>query len=72
MSIAEINRELCAVYMQNVMSKGTVRRWCRMFKDMRKNVHDKERSFRSSIVSDDLVQSERRHFTVSELSCEFP
>jgi hypothetical protein len=27
---------------------------------------------RRSLVSDGLVQSERRRFTVSELSCEFP
>jgi hypothetical protein len=24
------------------------------------------------VVRDDLIQSERRHFTISELSCEFP
>jgi hypothetical protein len=33
MSAAEIHRELCAVYGQIVMSEGTVRQWCRMFKD---------------------------------------
>jgi hypothetical protein len=33
MSAAEIHRELCAVYSKNVMSEGTVRQWCRMFKD---------------------------------------
>jgi hypothetical protein len=34
MSAEEIHHELCAaVYGQNVMSKGTVRWWCRMFKD---------------------------------------
>jgi hypothetical protein len=33
-SAAEIHRELCAaVYGQNVMSEGTVRKWCRMLKD---------------------------------------
>jgi hypothetical protein len=43
MSAAEIHRELCAaVYVQNIMSEGTVRQWCRMFKDGRKNVDDKE------------------------------
>jgi hypothetical protein len=61
-----------------VMSEGTVRYWCRIFKDWRKNVHDEERSGRPSVVSDDLVQNvdqktcERRSFTISELSCEFP
>jgi hypothetical protein len=49
-----------------------------MFKDGRTNVHDEERSGRLSVVSDVLVQSvdqkmcERWHFTISELSCEFP
>jgi hypothetical protein len=60
------------------VSKGTVRQWCRMFKDVRTNVHDEERSGRPSVVSDYLVQSvdkkicERRCITISELSCKFP
>jgi hypothetical protein len=34
MSAVEMHRELCtAVYSQDVMSEGTVRQWCRMFKD---------------------------------------
>jgi hypothetical protein len=67
-----------AVYGQNVLIEGTVRQWCRMFKDGRTNVHDEERSGRPSVVSDDLVQSvdqkicERRRFTISGLSREFP
>jgi hypothetical protein len=42
------------------------------------NVHDEEQSGLSAISSSDLVQSvdqkisERRHFTISELSREFP
>jgi hypothetical protein len=39
MNAAEINRELCAVYGQN---GGTVRQWCRMFEDGRKNIQDDE------------------------------
>jgi hypothetical protein len=78
MCAAEIH-ELCAIYGQNVMSEGTegtVRQWCRMFKDGRTNVHNEERSGWLSVVSD-LVQSveqkicERRCFTISEHSCEF-
>jgi hypothetical protein len=42
MSAAEINRELCvAVYGQIVMTEGTARQWCGMFKDGLTNVHDK-------------------------------
>jgi hypothetical protein len=49
-----------------------------MFKDGPTNVHNKERSGRRSVVNDEIVQSvdqnicERRRFTISELSCEFP
>jgi hypothetical protein len=75
MNAAEIQRELCvAVYSQNVMGDGTVRKWRRMFKDERRDVRDDERTGRS----EELVQSveqqdcERRHFTISELSCEYP
>jgi hypothetical protein len=32
-SAVEIHCELCVVYSQNVMSKGTVRHWYGMFKD---------------------------------------
>jgi hypothetical protein len=43
-SAAEIHRELCAaVYGQNIMSQGTVRQWCTVFKDVRRKVHDEER-----------------------------
>jgi hypothetical protein len=82
MSAVEIHRELSvAVYGQNVMSKGTVRQWCRMFNDGRAILqynHDEERSGRPTVVGDDFVQtvdqkiSERRYFTISEFSCEFP
>jgi hypothetical protein len=43
MSAAKIHPQLCAaVYGQNVMSEGTVRQLCRVFKDGRTNVHDLE------------------------------
>jgi hypothetical protein len=42
MSAAEIHRELCMVYSQNLMNEGTVRQWCRMFKEGRTNVHHEE------------------------------
>jgi hypothetical protein len=60
MSAVEIHCELCtAVYGQNVMSEGTVRQWCRIFKDGRgqTNVHGEERSGWKSVVSDDLATS---------------
>jgi hypothetical protein len=43
MSAAEINLELwVVVYSQTVLSEGTVKQWCRIFKDGRANVHDEE------------------------------
>jgi hypothetical protein len=42
-----------------------------MFKDRQTNVHNEERSVWPSVVSDDLVQSERRCFTILEFACEF-
>jgi hypothetical protein len=79
MSSEEIHWELCAVvYSQNIMRQETVRQWCRMFKDVRTNVHNEKWSGRPSVMGDDLVQSadqkinERWCFTISELSCEYP
>jgi hypothetical protein len=81
-SAAEIHRELCTVYGLNVMPQGTVRCWCRMFKDGRTSEQmftmKSEVVGRPSVVSDDLVESvdqkicERRRFTISEHTCEFP
>jgi hypothetical protein len=71
-SAAEIHFELWAVYGQNVMSEGTVRKLCTVFKDGRINVHNEERSGRPSVVGDDFVQRETRRFTMSDGSCEFP
>jgi hypothetical protein len=70
---AKIHRELCvAVYDRNVTSEGTVGQRCRMFKEGRTNVHHEERNGRPYVMSDDPVHSERRRFTISELSCEIP
>jgi hypothetical protein len=53
MSSAEIHRESCAtIYSHNVMSEGTVRQLCRLFKDGRTNVHDEDRSGRPAISSE--------------------
>ena len=39
-----------------------VRRWCRQFTAGRQHVHDEERSGRSSINTDDLVELVRERF----------
>jgi hypothetical protein len=64
------------VYSQNVMSEGTLKQWCRIFKDGQTNVHDEEQS--KPIVCDDIVQNvdqkicEGWLFTISEISLEYP
>jgi transposase len=52
---AEIYRQVCEVYGENAMSDGMVRRWCRMFSEVRTNVHDEDRSGRPSLVTADLL-----------------
>jgi hypothetical protein len=42
-----------------------------MFKGEPTNVHDEEGSGPPSVVSEELVQSERRRFIITELLCEF-
>jgi len=43
------------VYGDNAMGDGMVRKWVRMFNELRENVHDETRSGRPSLVNDDLV-----------------
>jgi hypothetical protein len=52
---------------QNVMIQGTIRHWCKMFKDGRTNVHDEEQSGQPCVASDDLVQSADQR--ISERQC---
>jgi hypothetical protein len=52
MSTVETHRKLFEVYGLNVMSDGTVRQWCKMYKDGRTNVHDEERSGRPGVCSE--------------------
>jgi hypothetical protein len=78
MNAADIHCELCVLYGPNIMSEGSVRQWCRMFRNGPTNVHDDEWSGQPSVVNDNLVQSvnkkitENGHFIISELSFEFP
>jgi len=74
----EIYRQICEVYGQNAMSDSIVRRWVRQFNEGRSEVHDKERSGRPSLVTEELVHAiddkiqENRKFTISALAREFP
>ncbi|GFW85587.1 HTH_48 domain-containing protein [Trichonephila clavipes] len=74
----EIHRQLCQVYRPNIMSKRIVCSLCRQFSEGRQNAHDEERSGRSSLINDDLVELVRQHvmeshrFAIMELSRYFP
>lgn len=77
-SAAEIHRQLCQVYGENIITEAAVRQWCIMFKNGRTTVHDEERSGRPSVVTDELIcrvdarVRANRRFTLTELAQEFP
>jgi hypothetical protein len=52
MTALEIHCELSMVYAQNVMSEGTVKWWCRIFKDGQTNTHNEEQIDWPSVVSE--------------------
>ena len=66
------------MYGDNAMSDDMVRKWVRMFNELREYVNDETRSGRPSLVNDDLVRKvnervrEDRRFTISDLSLHFP
>jgi len=75
---SEVHHHFCQVYGDNAMSDGMVRKWVRMFKEGRENVHDEARGGRPSFVNDDLVRKVKervrddRRFTISDLTLHFP
>ncbi|GBN95742.1 hypothetical protein AVEN_257010-1 [Araneus ventricosus] len=74
----EIHRQISEVYEENIMSEGMMRKWVTAFKVGCTNVHNEERTRRSSVITEDLLQKvdgkvqENRLFTISSLSNEFP
>jgi len=75
---SDIHHQICQVYGDNAMSDDMVRKWVRMFNEVRENMHDEARNGRPSLANDDLVRkvNERvrddRRFTISDLSLHFP
>ncbi|GFT51453.1 HTH_48 domain-containing protein [Trichonephila clavipes] len=73
----DIHHQINEVYGENIMSDEMVRKWVRAFKDGRTNIHDKERSGRPSVITDELIQKvdckvkENRRLTISSLSEKF-
>jgi len=53
---SEIHHQIRQVYGDNAISDGMVRKWVRIFNEVREKVHDEARNVRSSLVNDDLVR----------------
>jgi hypothetical protein len=53
----EIHKQIVAVY-GDVMNQQNVMKWCREFFEGKTDVHDKQRSSRPSVISDDLQKIE--------------
>jgi len=56
----EIHRKLIEVYGEHVMNAATVRKWYTMFRNGRTDVHDAERSGRTSVITNALKQKVNR------------
>jgi hypothetical protein len=54
---AEIHKQIVAVY-GDIMNRQNVMKWCCEFSKGRTDVHDKQRSSRPSLISDDLQKTE--------------
>lgn len=69
---AEIYRQIVGVY-GDVMNKRNVAKWCHEFTTRRTDIHDKQRTGKPSLITDDLVQKVEdeicadRHVTIKEL-----
>ena len=64
---AEIHKETVTVY-GNVMNQQNMTKWCWEFSEGKTDVHDKQRSGRPSLISDDLLQKtegEKPNFSVT-------
>ena len=74
---SEIHHQICQVYGDNAMSDDMVRKWVRMFDEVRENEHDEARSGRPSLVNNDSVRQVNERvrddwrFTISDLSLHF-
>jgi hypothetical protein len=51
----EIDKQIFAVYF-DIMNRQNVTKWCREFSEGRTDVHNKQRSGKPSLISDDLIQ----------------
>ena len=73
----DIHSQLCEVYGDKCMTIKHVRKWCKWFKEGRKDVHDERRSGRPSTSDEMVAQVEKtmlrdRRLTTYELSEMIP
>ena len=52
---AEIHGQIVEVYSEGAVNRGSVRKWCRLFKESRTNVPEEERSVRTNTKSRKFV-----------------
>jgi hypothetical protein len=50
----EIHRQIAEVHAQCAISKRNLRKWCRLLKEGKINVHDEEGSGLLSLIADDM------------------
>jgi len=75
--LSEIHQQICQVCGANATSDGMVRKWVRLFKEGRENLHNEARSGRPSLVNDDLVRKVNERvrddrLAIFDLSLHFP
>jgi hypothetical protein len=64
--LAEIRRRIVEVSGEGAMNRGNVRKWCRLFKEGRTNVHAEEPSGRPSLVTDGLTEGVNANIRYNE------
>jgi len=62
----EIHKQIVAVY-GNIMNQQEVTKWCHEFSEGRTDVHDKQRTGRPSMISDDLLQEIEREICAIDI-----
>ena len=60
---SEIHRRLVAVYGEYVMNAASFRKWCTMFRNGRTDVHDAERSGRTSVIKERIEAKGEPHYS---------
>jgi hypothetical protein len=55
--LVEIHCQIVEVYVEGTMNQGNVRKWCRLFKEGRTNMHDEEQSRHLALVTDELKEN---------------